>query len=59
MGKQIRVEMSHGGGRTAKYNGDPGACFKCGNVGHWARYYPLHLSEVIVVANLLICKGMP
>ena len=37
MGNKIRVEMSHGGGRTAKYNGDPGACFKCGMTGHWAR----------------------
>jgi hypothetical protein len=37
MGNKIRVELSHGGGRTAKYSGDPGACFKCGEVGHWAR----------------------
>lgn len=37
MGNKIRVELSHGGGRTAKYTGDPGACFKCGNMGHWAR----------------------
>ncbi|KAF7339969.1 Glycine-rich RNA-binding protein RZ1B [Mycena venus] len=36
MGNKIRVELSHGGGRTAKYTGDPGACFKCGNMGHWA-----------------------
>ncbi|KAL5518672.1 hypothetical protein ACEPAH_355 [Sanghuangporus vaninii] len=42
MGKQIRVEMSHGGGRTAKYHGDPGACFKCGQSGHWARECPNH-----------------
>jgi hypothetical protein len=38
MGNKIRVELSHGGGRTAKYTGDPGACFKCGQMGHWARY---------------------
>ena len=37
MGKTIKVELSHGGGRTAKYHGDPGACFKCGQTGHWAR----------------------
>ena len=37
MGNKIRVELSHGGGRTARYNGDPGACFKCGQMGHWAR----------------------
>ena len=38
MGNKIRVELSHGGGRTAKYNGEPGACFKCGQQGHWARF---------------------
>lgn len=37
MGNKIRVELSRGGGRTAKYAGDPGACFKCGQMGHWAR----------------------
>ncbi len=37
MGNKIRVELSRGG-RTAKFNGDPGACFKCGDLGHWARY---------------------
>lgn len=37
MGNKIRVELSHGGGRTAKFAGDPGACFKCGQMGHWAR----------------------
>ena len=37
MGNKIRVELSRGGGKTAKY-GDPGACFKCGQMGHWARF---------------------
>lgn len=46
MGNKIRVELSHGGGRTAKYNnGDPGACFKCGNIGHWARLVNISLTE--------------
>ncbi|KAG6814050.1 hypothetical protein H0H92_003900 [Tricholoma furcatifolium] len=40
MGHKIRVELSRGGGRTAKYAGDPGACFKCGQMGHWARSMP-------------------
>jgi hypothetical protein len=38
MGNKIKVELSHGGGRTAKFSGDPGACFRCGQMGHWARY---------------------
>lgn len=37
MGQKIKVELSRGGGRTAKYSTDPGACFKCGELGHWAR----------------------
>jgi hypothetical protein len=45
MGNKIRVELSHGGGRTAKYSGDPGACFKCGQMGHWARFVFLLLSQ--------------
>ncbi|KAG6866020.1 hypothetical protein C0991_009428 [Blastosporella zonata] len=45
MGSKIRVELSRGGGRTAKYAGDPGACFKCGQMGHWAR-------SVVAYSNL-------
>lgn len=45
MGNKIRVELSHGGGRTAKFAGDPGACFKCAQMGHWARFEVFLLSS--------------
>ncbi len=48
MGNKIRVELSHGGGRTAKFAGDPGACFKCAQMGHWARYLKLLLAEPLI-----------
>lgn len=37
MGSKIKVELAHGGGRAAKFNAEPGACFRCGQQGHWAR----------------------
>ncbi|KDQ20390.1 hypothetical protein BOTBODRAFT_305928 [Botryobasidium botryosum FD-172 SS1] len=46
MGNKIRVELSHGGGKTAKFAGEPGACFKCGQQGHWARECPNHVVTV-------------
>ena len=53
MGNKIRVELSHGGGRTAKYAGDPGACFKCGQLGHWAR------SEFSLITSALWAHPFP
>lgn len=57
MGNKIRVELSHGGGRTAKYNGEPGACFKCGQQGHWARFVGSGSSRFRVIDPLN--QGMP
>ncbi|KAI6032099.1 hypothetical protein BKA83DRAFT_4209980 [Pisolithus microcarpus] len=37
MGNKVRVEMAHGKGRATKRIEDPGACFKCGENGHWAK----------------------
>jgi len=37
MGNKIRVELSHGRGRATRRTDDPGACFRCGETGHWAR----------------------
>ncbi|KAG9008499.1 hypothetical protein FRB90_008841 [Tulasnella sp. 427] len=39
LGNKIRCEVSHGGGKVAKF-GEPGACFKCRQQGHWARECP-------------------
>lgn len=55
MGNKIRVELSHGGGRTAKYTGDPGACFKCGQMGHWARsvdFFSLLTLQIVDLCGL-------
>ncbi|KAF9234968.1 hypothetical protein BU15DRAFT_78516 [Melanogaster broomeanus] len=45
MGNKIRVELSHSRGRTAKRSDDPGACFKCGESGHWARECHRHTAH--------------
>ncbi|KAL7410106.1 hypothetical protein BDY24DRAFT_186986 [Mrakia frigida] len=37
MGSQIKVEHSRGGGKTAKFQSEPGCCFKCGKPDHWAK----------------------
>ncbi|KAI6136987.1 hypothetical protein F5141DRAFT_1077951 [Pisolithus sp. B1] len=37
MGNKVRVEIAHGKGRATKRTEDPGACFKCGENGHWAK----------------------
>ena len=58
MGNKIRVELSRGGGKTAKY-GEPGACFKCGQMGHWARYVLFMALSLLPVLKRFRRKGMP
>jgi Zinc knuckle len=58
MGNKIRVELSHGGGRTAKYSGDPGACFKCGQMGHWARSVKLRFSAAVAYSKSLFIENV-
>ncbi|KIY51321.1 hypothetical protein FISHEDRAFT_64320 [Fistulina hepatica ATCC 64428] len=41
MGNKIKVEISRGGSRN-KHAGEPGACFRCGMMGHWARECPAY-----------------
>lgn len=56
MGNKIRVELSHGGGRTAKYSSEPGACFRCGAQGHWARCVGV---ETVNVCSNGISENVP
>ena len=52
MGNKIKVELSHGGGRAAKFNAEPGACFRCGQQGHWARCVEqMYLSILYITAH--------
>lgn len=41
LGSVIKVQLSHGGGKNASKLSEPGACFKCGHRGHWARLVPI------------------
>ncbi|KAG2045292.1 hypothetical protein BDR03DRAFT_938373 [Suillus americanus] len=50
MGNKIRVELSHGRGRAARRSDDPGACFRCGEIGHWARYVVDGLGHLLLTA---------
>ncbi|KAI0047669.1 hypothetical protein FA95DRAFT_1605900 [Auriscalpium vulgare] len=43
MGNKVRVEMSRGGGRYAKYLAGPNACYKCGEMGHWFKECTNHV----------------
>ena len=56
MGNKIKVELAHGGGRAAKFNAEPGACFRCGQQGHWARCversHPSIRSLTLVLGNV-------
>jgi hypothetical protein len=59
MGNKIRVELSHGGGRTAKYAGEPGACFKCGHQGHWARWVTAFILAFYFLSKRRECPTGP